>query len=366
MRIGERLLEQRKIRQSALSLALDEQKRAQRRLVSMLIKAGVLEFDDGSRALGEQRGVPCVLEKHLAARDPDVAKLVPAELARSWCVLPIGRTSGGALIVCARDPDAHLAELLEKQVKTKVTLVISPATRLEGLVATAYGDAPHDEFDVDLGSALGLPTAAPQPPPPDMSLLDPETIRLALTDLDDVRVAKDDKVGTIPPTNAARGGSTLPPAPPSLDTTRSALDQADSRDAATDVAMKFVAGRWRSGLVLALRGTSAVGYRGHGSSVGSLHTLSVSLADPSTVQRAIETRRTSIQLVNGSAQDELARRLGTSALSASPVLLAGQVVAVIVVGDPIRGLGDTERTVGELCKLTQMLGAAYERLAGSR
>jgi hypothetical protein len=365
MRIGELLLEQRKIRQSALSLALDEQKRSGRRLVSMLIEAGVLEFDDASRALGEQRGVPCVLEKHLAALDPELAKLVPAELARSWCVLPIGRTSGGALIVCARDPDAQLAAMIEKQVKSKVTLVISPAARLEGLVGTAYGEAPHDEFDVDLGSAL-LPAATPQQPPmPDMSQLDPETIRLALTDLDDVRVAKDDKI-TMPPANAQRGGSTLPPAPPSLDATRTALDQATSRDAATDAAMKFVAGRWRSGLVLALRGTSAVGYRGHGPAIGSLHTISVSLADPSTVQRAIETRRTSIQLVNGSAQDELSRRLGTSALSASPVLLAGQVVAVIAVGEPIHGLGDTERTVGELGKVSQMLGAAYERLAGSR
>jgi hypothetical protein len=364
MRIGELLLEQRKIRQSALSLALDEQKREPRRLVSMLIKAGALEFDDGSRALGEQRGVPCVLEKHLAAIDPEVAKLVPAELARSWCVLPIGRTSGGALIVCARDPDAQLAATLEKQVKGKVTLVISPAARLEGLVGAAYGEAPHDEFDVDLGSAL-LPASPQQPPMPDMSQLDPETIRLALTDLDDVRVAKDDKI-TIPPANAQRGASTLPPAPPSLDATRSALDQATSRDAATDAAMKFVAGRWRAGLVLALRGTSAVGYRGHGPAIGALHTISVSLADPSTVQRAVETRRTSIQLVNGSAQDELSRRLGTSSLSASPVLLGGQVVAVIAVGDPIHGLGDTERTVGELGKLSQMLGAAYERLSGTR
>ncbi len=365
MRIGELLLEQRKIRQSALTLALDEQKRSQRRVVSMLIKAGVLEFDDGSRALGQHRGVPCVLEKHLAARDPDVAKLLPAELARSWCALPIGRASSGALIVCARDPDAQLAAMLEKQTNGKVTLVISPATRLEGLVATAYGEAPHDEFDVDLGSALGLPAApAPQPPLPDMSQLDPETIRLALTDLDDVRVTKDDKAGTIPPANIAR--TTLPPAPPSLDATRTALDQAATRDAATDVAMKFVAGRWRSGLVLALRGTSAVGYKGQGASIGSLHSLSVSLADPSTVQRAVETRRTSIQLVNGSAQDELSRRLGTSSLSASPVLLGGQVVAVIVVGDPIHGLGDTERTVSELGKLSLMLGATYERLAGTR
>jgi hypothetical protein len=92
----------------------------------------------------------------------------------------------------------------------------------------------------------------------------------------------------------------------------------------------------------------------------------VSVATPSTVQRAIESRRTSIQLIEGPTQDELSRRLGTTSLSASPVLVAGQVVAVVVVGDPIHGLGDTERSIHELGKLSQLLGVAYERVAGSR
>jgi hypothetical protein len=358
MRIGERLLEQRKIRQNELDSALAAQKRKPQRLISLLIETGVLELDDAARVLGVHRGMPCVLSKHLAARDPKVAKLVPAELARAWCALALGRTSSGALIVCVRDPDPSLASALEKATRSQITLVIAPASKLEHLVETEYGPL-TEEFDVDLASAADL-KPAPQPPLPDMDLLDPESVRLALTDLDDSRVAKDP---TTPPSNKSRN---LPPPPPSIDQTRAALEQATSRDAATDAAVRYLAGRWRSGIVLAIRGTTAIGYRGHGDAVGKVETISVSVATPSTVQRAIESRRTSIQLVDGTTQEELSRRLGTTSLSAAPVLVAGQVVAVVVVGDPIHGLGDTERSIHELSKLSQLLGAAYERMVGTR
>ncbi len=367
MRIGELLLGQSKIRQSELALALDEQKRSGKRLVSLLIAAKKLDFDDGSRALGEQRAMPCVLTKHLSARDPSLAKLVPAELGRTRCVLPIGRASNGALIVCVRDPDRQLQDMLASTTKSTVTLVVAPAMRLEELVAAEYGPA-HDDFDVDLGSAVGLPPApAPPmlPPLPDMAALDPDSIQLALTDLDDVRVAKDPAQSGQMQAQGKRP-STLPPRPPTIDQTRDAIDRAATRDDATDVAMRYVAGRWVASVVLAIRGDQAIGYRGHGSSLGKVETIVVSLTAPSTVQRAIETRRTSIQLVNGPAQDELSRRLGTSALSAAPVIVGGQVVAVLVAGDPIHGLGDTERSIAELGRVAQILGGAYERVLGTR
>ena len=372
MRIGELLLGQGKLRQSELALALEEQRRTKKRLVSMLVELRKLDFDDGSRALGEQRAMPCVLTKHLTARDPSLAKLVPSELGRVRCALPIGRASNGSLIVCVREPDPQLQQLLAETTKSAVTLVIAPASRLEELVAGEYGGAAHDDFDVDLGSAVNLPPAPvvtfsppSQPPLPDMDALDPESVRLALTDLDDVRVAKDPgQSGQLPA--MGKRPTTLPPSPPTFDQTREALERAPTRDEATAAAMRFVAGRWVSGVVLAIRGEQAIGYRGHGAQLGKVETVVVPLAAPSTVQRAFETRRTSIQLVNGPAQDELARRLGTSSIAAAPVQVQGQVVAVLVVGDPIHGLGDTERSIAELGRIAGQLGTAYERVHGAR
>jgi hypothetical protein len=391
VRIGELLLGQRKVRPSELQRCVDEQAAHGKRLVSLLIRVGALEFDDGSRALGEQHGMACVLAKHLAAREPMLAAMIPAELARAWCALPIGR-SKGALIVCVRDPGAQLKAQLEKQIRGDVMLVISPALRLEGLVADTYGPAPPEEFDVALDSALDLdpaptppkpptpPTSKPQPPPPivppmpDMHALDPESVRLSLTDLDDARVTKDPTqsgqltaAAKAQPRPGSKARTTLPPPPPTIAATSEALELAGSRDDATEAVIRFLAGHWVAGLVLAIREEAAIGYRGHGDAIGQVESLVVSLLSPSTVQRAVETRKTAIQGYTSATQEELARRLGTVSPSASPVLVTGQVVAVIVVGDAIHGkLGDTERALAELGKLAQLLGTAWERVLGTR
>jgi hypothetical protein len=90
MRIGELLVEQRKLRQSDLTRALAEATPG-KRLCSILIKRGLVDYDDAARALGEQRGVPCALAKHLAGRDPKLASLIPGELGRSSFALPSKR-----------------------------------------------------------------------------------------------------------------------------------------------------------------------------------------------------------------------------------------------------------------------------------
>jgi len=205
MRIGELLVEQRKLRQSELARALTE-KPADKRLVSFLIARGLVDFDDASRALGEQKGVPSALTKHLAGRDPELANLIPAELGRASCALPIGRTSQGAVIVCVRDPAPAVLTQLRRATGAEIIMVIAPANRLEHLVLSSYGAAPSDELDIDFDTtgmgdnpvahppsvARAAAKAASMPPPQlDLDALDPASVRLALTDLDDVRVDRD-------------------------------------------------------------------------------------------------------------------------------------------------------------------------------
>jgi len=399
MRIGELLVEQRKLRQSDLTRALAE-KPSDKRLVSFLIARGLLEFDDASRALGEQKGVPCALTKHLAGRDPELAALIPAELGRASCALPIGRTSRGAVIVCVRDPAPALLARLKQATKAEITMVIAPANRLEHLVLGAYGAAPSDEFDVDF-STTGMgdnPTAPPPlakklaaiaqppaPPMPDMSALDPESVRLALTDLDDVRVDKDPgqsgqipKVGassTLPPANVPSAPSLPPQAKPAVGrTVRTApagatrpmavgalsvgLEHTQTREGATDLVLAYVATRWRTGLVLAIRDKKAMGYRGHGVEMPEL--VQVPLHIPSTVQRAVETRFVSAEAPDTPAQEALARALSNPKTpAAAPVLVGGAAVAVIVVGDPIDG---DANAAADLAMLAEALGTAYQRL----
>jgi hypothetical protein len=360
MRIGELLVEQRKLSPADLEQALEVQPGHGRRLISLLIATGQLDFDTGSRALGEQRGFPALLMKHLAARDPMLAKLIPAELGRAWGALPIGRATNGNLIIGARDPSPQLKTRLAEATRSNVTLVIAPAARIDLLLAEEYGSA-VDEFDVDLGSDVELP---PVPPMPDMSALDPESVRLALTGLDDVRVKKD--ITPVPQFFMQSRTPTLPPTKPTLFAAAQAIEAAATRDAATDAAMTFIAGSWVSALVLAIRGQVAIGYRGHGAAIGKVDAIAIPLDIPSTLNSAIETKRSSIRLFDSSAQRELAKRLGSPSLAAAPIVVADQVVAAIVVGQPIQGLGDTERWIGELSRLARLLGEAYDRIRGSR
>jgi hypothetical protein len=226
---------------------------------------------------------------------------------------------------------------------------------------------------------------------PDMDALDPASVRLALTDLDDVRVDKDpsqsgqiNKIGassTLPPQNSSSTPaapnlpSQLMPAmgrtsraqtadprvtrPMSIGAMSVGLEHTQSREGATDLVLAYVATRWRSGLVLAIRDKKAMGYRGHGVQMPEL--VQVPLEIPSTVQRAVETRFVSAESPKTPAQDMLVRALDNPAMpAAAPVLVGGQPVAVILVGDAIDG---DANAAADLAMLAEALGTAYQRIS---
>ena len=365
MRIGELLQGRGLVRASDLAAAVEEQALRGGRLCSVLITRGALDFDEGARALGEQRGVPCALSKHLANRDPKLAELLPADFGRASNALPIGRTSGGALIVAARDPAAALRSSLEKLLKVEITLVIAPATRLEHLIAATYGAPTTDEFDIDVDSQVDLPPLLP--PLPDLDMLDPDSMRLALSDLDDARVAKDPTQSGLLQIGAMAGsssikiqpGKTLPSAAPTIAATKLALEHCGSRDAASDLAISFIAGRWYSGAIVVIRDDTAIGYRGHG--IADLAELHLPLRLASTIQRAIQSKRVEKSSPSSPAQDQLVKVLRTTAIVAAPVLVGDELVAVVTAGESIHGAADST-AANELGQLAQALGDAYDRI----
>ena len=366
MRIGDLLLEKGLVNASAIASALAAGREG--RLCSVLIARGVLEFDVAARALGVQRGVPAALERHLEHRDPALASLLPSDFARARCALPIGRTSGGAVIVAARDPDAALRSAVERLVGS-VTLVVTPATRLEQLLAAAYGEAPRDELDLDFDPAAELlPLAPPRLPPlPDLDLLDPDSVQMALSSLDDVRVAKDvNQSGVFKmPTRAASASPKNPPvrallrAAPRITASIEALERTPTRDAAIDLAMSFIAGRWLAGAIFAVRNDTAIGYRGHG--VTDLAEFHLTLRLPSTISHAVQTAQLQTVMPSTPAQEQLARLLRAQAVVAAPVIVQNEVVAVVAAGDSIHGFADADAP-NELGRLAYALGEAWDRI----
>ncbi|CAN5920620.1 hypothetical protein BH11MYX3_BH11MYX3_21130 [soil metagenome] len=403
-RIGEILVEHGWIEAEVLDRALAKQGEFPRRLCSLLIAGGALDVDRASRALGEQHGVPAVLQKHLDYRDEELAALIPAELARAWFVLPIGRMGNGDLIVCARDPGPEVRAALAAVLTDSVVLAVAPASQIENLVAETYGAAEED-FDVDLNTGPIMSLDLERDP---MAALD----NLQLVQLDDKHVTRDltqsDMIQTgpqrataLPPSSAGIRVPTLPPPstsatpvtaeaaePPPFDASQIAVGTQPPRrsfvdvapglpetldllltartaEEATTAAMRFAAGRWRAALLLRINDKQAIGRAGHGSLLSEdvVAGLALPLSVPSIVSLACETRALSTEPPAEATpvQARLERLLGMPRFPAAmPVLVAGRCTYVLAIGDPTTD--DTDAATADLDGLAQALGSAHTRL----
>ncbi len=343
MRIGELLLLKEKIDPWLLSHTLKEQATTQQRLVSLLVSRAQLDPDDGALVLSEQLGYPAALQRHLERHDAAVLDLLPRELGSRWVVLPLGRARTGAIVVVARDPTPILGAALEHAMRHPILLAVTPSVQLERLVRAAYG----------------LPGAPEEP----MPLAEP-----TMSDVGDVQLEDETPL----PIRRARTVSYMfktpheipmrvPPAEAPIETTLDEVDRAITAAAVERLVMAYVAKHWSSALLARIDGDDAVGLRGHGMTAASPTEVTIPLHEASSVSLALETRHViTAEPPVSKSQDRLREALG-GPTAAAPVIAAGEVVAVLVVGSP------TETTeaaaVAELDRLVDALGAAYDRFA---
>lgn len=380
MRIGEILLGHGWLDEVTLARGVAEHAAAGQRLCSYLIARRLLDADHASRALGEQHGVAAVLQRHLQHRDPSLVPLVPGPLARAQLALPVGRLGSGELIVCVRDPRPALHAELVQAIGEPIVLAIAPASQLERLVERAYGrgaTAGADlEFEVDLTTGpIALPPTEADPL---------ARLESSLVGLDDSRVARDptqsqsftQQTGlsaTNPPpfaealaaATASRATPLVLPAiarAPTLHEALAELAAATHRDAATDLAMQFTAGRWRAALLFQLKDGAALGHRGHGPQLGrdAAQAVVLPLSMSSIVKVVHDTHRLATSAPVGPVQERLARLLGDPQMpAAAPVRIGPRIALVLAVGDPIDG--DAAHGF-DLEQLADALGAAYSRI----
>jgi hypothetical protein len=163
---------------------------------------------------------------------------------------------------------------------------------------------------------------------------------------------------------AARTGATHVRAMvmPTLDTTIAALDRTSALDDATELAMRYLAGRFHQAVLFTINEGAALGFRGYGNQLTDevIHAITVPLSAPSIVQAAHDSRRLATTPPAGAIQDRLARTLGSpQAFAAVPIEVDARVAYVIAVGD---AAGDTANAGYDLERLGRVLGAAYQRL----
>jgi len=139
--IGELLVKENFITTDQLDTALKQQRKSGGRLGSILINLGFVDDDDITAVLSRQYGVPSINLAYFEI-DPAVIKLIPAETAQKYLVIPLSRV-GSTLTVATADPTNVFAM---DDIKFMTGFNVEPVVASEASITEAldkYYGTPH-------------------------------------------------------------------------------------------------------------------------------------------------------------------------------------------------------------------------------
>ncbi len=154
-RLGELLVRNQMISDDQLAKAISEQKREGIRLGAALIRLGYVQEHDLATFLSKHYGVPSIDLKQFEV-DPAVIKLLPAEVAQKYQLLPINR-AGATLIVAMSDPSNIFAiDDIKFMTGYNVEVVVASEAAVKEAIDNYYdqsatmADALSEFDDIDL------------------------------------------------------------------------------------------------------------------------------------------------------------------------------------------------------------------------
>jgi hypothetical protein len=139
--LGEILVAERLITDDQLDRALAVQHRLGMRVGSALIELGDVDANAVARALSAQRGMPAVLDKHFAAMDINVARLITPALAKQHMAIPLGFTSQAPkrVVIAFVDPTPEAIEELAFIAGKRVEAGVAPELVMRQQLTRIYG-----------------------------------------------------------------------------------------------------------------------------------------------------------------------------------------------------------------------------------
>ena len=140
VRIGELLLKEKRITAEQLQEALNYQRQNGGKLGLNLIKLGFVKDDEITALLSQQYGVPSIALAQFEI-DPAVVKLVPAETAQKYQIVPLSR-AGATLTIAMTDPTNVFAmDDIKFMTGYNVEPVVASETAVLEAIAKYYGKA---------------------------------------------------------------------------------------------------------------------------------------------------------------------------------------------------------------------------------
>ena len=148
-RLGELLVRNKLIDEQQLVKALEEQRSGGGRLGACLVKLGFLKEEDLAAFLSRQYGVPSINLGEFDI-DPQVTKLVSAEVVKKYQLIPISR-AGSTLIVAMSDPSNIFAiDDLKFMTGYNVEVVVATEANIRVAIDRCYDQTAS--FDDVIGS----------------------------------------------------------------------------------------------------------------------------------------------------------------------------------------------------------------------
>ena len=158
VRIGELLLKEKRITPEQLREALNFQRQNGGKLGYNLIKLGFVKDEEITALLSKQYGVPSIALAQFEI-DPGVIKLVPADTAQKYQIVPLSR-AGATLTIAMTDPTnvfamddiKFMTGYNVEPVVASETAVIEAIARYYGKTATAAGGGPFAPSALEVAS----------------------------------------------------------------------------------------------------------------------------------------------------------------------------------------------------------------------
>src|SRR6476646_11639199 len=165
VRIGELLLKEKRITPDQLQTALNHQKANGGKLGFNLVKLGIVKDDEITALLSKQYGVPSINLTQFEI-DAAVIKLIPAETAHKYQIVPLSR-AGATLTIAMTDPTNVFAmDDIKFMTGFNVEPVVASETDINEAIGKFYGEASSVEElskvmkDLAAEEAEGLELAA--------------------------------------------------------------------------------------------------------------------------------------------------------------------------------------------------------------
>jgi type IV pilus assembly protein PilB len=140
VRLGELLTKAGLISQEQLKDALKVQKETGGKLGETLIKLAFVTEEDITECLSQQFGVPSINLAHFEI-DPSVIKLIPADVARKYNILPVNKTGATITIAMADPTNVFAMDDIKFMTGYNVEPVVASELGIKAAIDNYYGSA---------------------------------------------------------------------------------------------------------------------------------------------------------------------------------------------------------------------------------